>query len=136
MRHACAAIIVALLITAPHAASGGVKPQASASIIRHDDFESDSTGAMPNGWSAQRSLKDGYRIEVSTAAARMGHNGLALSIDHWPGMGVSFGAVSVRIPAQPYRGRRIRFEGWGRFEALAGQRAGTGQFWLRIDRSR
>jgi hypothetical protein len=134
MRITIVAMLAALTLAAPQARAAGAKPPAVGAIIRHDDFERDSTGTMPKDWGARRSLKDGYRIEVATAAARTGRQGLAISMDHAPGSGVAFGSTGVRIPAEPFRGRRIKFEGWGRFIPQSGLGGGKGQFWVRVDR--
>lgn len=134
MRTTTVAVLAALTVAVPQVWAAGAKAPPIGTIIRQDDFERDSTGVMPQSWRSIRSLQDGYRIETATTAAHTGHQGLAMTMDHTPGAGVTYGSVGVPIPAGPYRERRIRLEGWGRFIPQPGQSGGTGQFWVRIDR--
>ncbi|MGH7731304.1 MAG: S41 family peptidase, partial [Candidatus Eiseniibacteriota bacterium] len=101
--------------------------------IRSHDFESDAPDSLPNGWYSRRSLREGYRIVASPEAAHGGRQGLVLEMAKDPPSWNSFGAASVRVDARPFRGRRVRLRGWGRFHQ-ARMNDGRGQLWMRIDR--
>lgn len=127
------ALVAALLLLAQRVAAAPATSPESTSVIRRDDFESDATGTVPAGWRARRSLEEGYRISTSTQSAHGGRQGLSLQIGSCRQPGSLYGSASARLPAGPYRGKRIRLEGWGRL-IPSDMGEGRGQFWLRVDR--
>lgn len=102
--------------------------------IHRYDFEADVPDSLPKGWFSRRSLREGYRIATSPEAAHGGRQGLVLEMAKDPPTWNSFGAAAVRIGAQPFRGRRVRLTGWGRFHQTA-MNDGRGQFYVRVDRA-
>ncbi len=91
-------------------------------------FDSDETGASPAGWFVPPAVAaGGFAAEVVAGGAHEGERCVKLARRE-AGAG-GFGNLMRSLPAEPYRGRRIRLTAAARVEG-----GGRVQLWLRVDR--
>lgn len=103
-------------------------PAYGQGVVLRDGFELDSVGAAPTGWSAPRG---GMRAFVAESNSAEGRRALVLELND-PAKPDAIGAISLRLGAQPYRGREVRFEAFVR--SVLPNADSWSALWLRVDR--
>lgn len=87
---------------------------------------------LPAGWFKDGKAPRQFRAGVDTAVTR--HGGASAYLQSWTAAPPVYGTVMQRVDAERYRGKRVRFTGWLRTEAVDHDQAWAG-LWLRIDGS-
>jgi hypothetical protein len=85
---------------------------------------------LPAGWFKDGKAPRQFRAGVDTAVNR--HGGASAYLQSWTAAPPVYGTVMQRVDAERYRGKRVRFEGWLRTEAVDHDDGWAG-LWLRID---
>jgi hypothetical protein len=85
---------------------------------------------LPAGWFKDGKAPRQYRAGVDTAVVR--HGGASAYLQSWTAAPPVYGTVMQRVDAERYRGKRVRFTGWLRTEAVDHDDGWAG-LWLRID---
>jgi len=123
-------VIVAQVLLAFAAAASASPPP-----ISNLDFEQGPVGQVPIGWQATGALRRGFLVRVTEQRAHGGRACLEIRRDTLTTASAGNGSLIRAIDAAPYRGRRLRFSGWLRFEpSAAAARIGSARLWVRVDR--
>ncbi len=92
------------------AAAWGSSPAAEAPALVNPGFEQTEPGKAPDGWELRpRSKAFGYQARVSAEKPHAGRHCLELSLPAYPQGFGHFGLVTQSLPAEAYRGQRVRF---------------------------
>ncbi len=107
------------------------KPENCPGPAQNLGFEEGAVGEVPTGWNFRDAAKqDGF---AATLVKQSPKEGLAaLQLRHTTGTSrLGWAPVTQLIAAAPYRGKRVRLEGWIRTD---GKPASHASLWLRVDR--
>ena len=106
----CQAALVTLTMLA--ATSGFA---ADSRELTNLDFEQGVADSLPPGWRVASALSHGFRVSLVEARPHGGRRAALIERDARPS-GSELGAISKKIDARPYRGKRIRVSAWLRYQ--------------------
>jgi erythromycin esterase len=108
------------------------KPESCPNSAQNLGFEEGAAGELPTGWLLQDAFRqDGFAATVVTQRAKQGTR--ATQLRHATGSShMGWATFMQKVSAGPYRGKRVRLEGWIRTDGKPESRA---SLWLRADRA-